>query len=201
MITPVWLFIIYHCITNYLNLNGLKQQIFVTSWFLFLRNLNSILAEHVWLKLSARAAVFTWRVSFWGIHVPRITAHSACCVDFYVELTPERKLWLLQVSDERERDQDGSYSHCINQTWKWHPTISAILDCQKKISMSSQHSRGANYTRAWRPRCGGPWGAPFQAVCQTLLGHFRIEGIWQKHRRKEVRDSASHFVCHKPTKL
>lgn len=57
MITPVWLFIIYHCITNYLKLNDLKQQIFITSWFLFLRNLNSILAEHFWLKLSARAAV------------------------------------------------------------------------------------------------------------------------------------------------
>lgn len=166
----------------HLNLNGLKQQIFVTLWFLFLRNLNIILAEHVWLKLSARAAVSLEGVSFWD---PCSPDHGPqCCCGFLCRADPWGGKLASPGVTMRERDQDGSYNHYKNQTWNDILPFLLYSICQKKISMSSQHSR-VRTTPGHEDQDAVVLRAPFRLsakLCWVISGY--LEGIWQKHKKK-----------------
>ena len=155
MITPVWLFIICHCVTNYLKLNGLKQQIFITSWFLFLRNLNSILAEHLWLKLSARAAVSP-EDSASGESMSKVIQ-----VDFSRSQPTVLAVWISNVELTPKREAGFTWSEQWDRETKMKPQSFYKPD----LEMTSYHfchtrfvrrkSVGGNDTMAWRPRCGG----------------------------------------------
>lgn len=73
----------------------------------------------------------------------------------------------------RERPR-WKLSHCINQTWKWQPTISAILGLSEENQYVQPTLKGCELHQSINTKMWWSWGAPFQAVCQTLLDHLRI---------------------------